>query len=161
MLNKKLPIIPPLPLSRLSQQGAADCLAACAAMALAYTEQTMPYTELVKLLKIGPIGAPRRNILNLTSRGIAVTYREANLTILAETYLQVGEPVIVFVDTGELHYWSTATNHAIIVVGLDEENVVALDPAFSDSALTIPHDEFQLAWLNCDYACAIIHRQRQ
>lgn len=158
MPPRKLPIIPPLPVPLFSQQGEVDCLAACAAMVLAYTEQSIPYPQLLHTLQIGPIGAPRRNISNLARHGISVTYREASLAVLAETYLEVGEPVIVFVDTGELHYWSIAVNHAIVVIGLDEEHVLALDPAFSTSIQAIPHEEFQLAWINGDYTCAVIHR---
>lgn len=157
MPSKKLPSIPALPVPHLKQEGEADCLAACAAMVLAYIGRPQPYDQLLKLLQIGPIGAPRRNITNLSRLGLPVTYREATLTILAETYLQAGTPVIVFVDTAELHYWSRAANHAVVVIGLDEYNVLVLDPAFPDSPITIPHEEFQLTWLNGDYTCAIIH----
>jgi predicted double-glycine peptidase len=54
--------------------------------------------------------------------------------------------------------WQLVTNHAVVVVGLDEDNVTVLDPAFPDAPQSIPHDEFHLAWLNGDYSCAIIHR---
>ncbi len=73
------------------------------------------------------------------------------LTILAEDYLQKGEPVIAFVDTGELSYWSRITNHALIVVGLDEEHVMVLDPAFSSTLRLIPHVELRTSYLNGDY----------
>lgn len=158
MPSKKLPIIPPLPVPFHKQEAESDCLAACATMLLRYIGCPLPYSQLVRLLQIGPIGAPRRNIVNLTQVGYHVTYREATLTILAEDYLQKGEPVIAFVDTGELSYWSRITNHALVVVGLDEENVLVLDPAFSATLRLIPHEEFQLAWLNGDYACGIIHK---
>lgn len=111
------------------------------------------------LLQTGLIGAPRRNIIHLTQIGYNVTYREATLTILAEDYLQKGEPVIAFVDTGELSYWSRITNHAVVIVGLDEENVLVLDPVFSATVRPIPQDEFQLPWLNGDYACGVIHKK--
>ena len=158
MPNKKLPIIPPLPVPFHKQEANADCLAACATMVLNYLGRPFPYAQLIRLLQIGPIGAPRRNIVNLAQAGYRVTYREATLTILAEDYLQKGEPVIAFVDTGELSYWSRTANHALVVVGLDEENVLVLDPAFSATVRSIPHEEFQLAWLNGDYTCGVIHQ---
>jgi ABC-type bacteriocin/lantibiotic exporter with double-glycine peptidase domain len=158
MPSKKLPTIPPLPVPQISQTDDGDCLAACAAMVLAYNGQAVSYAQLLKLLQITPIGAPRRKILNLAQLGINVTYREASLTILAETYLQAGEPVIAFVDTGELHYWSKTTNHAVVVIGLDEDNVIVLDPALPNNPQAIACDEFHLAWLNRDYSCAIIHQ---
>ncbi len=127
-------------------------------MSLAYIGHPVPYPQLLKTLQIGPVGAPRRNITNLSRLGVSVTYREATLDILAETYLQAAEPVIVFIDTAELHYWSRATNHAVVVIGLDETSVLVLDPASPHTQQAIPHEEFQLAWLNGDYTCAIIHR---
>jgi len=54
-------------------------------MVLAFNGQSVSCAQLLKLLKITPIGAPRRNIQNLAQLGINVTYREASLAILAET----------------------------------------------------------------------------
>jgi hypothetical protein len=34
--------------------------------------------------------------------------------------LQEEHPVIVFVRTGELPYWTYSTDHALVVVGYDE-----------------------------------------
>jgi ABC-type bacteriocin/lantibiotic exporter with double-glycine peptidase domain len=153
-----LPNIPALNVPHRSQTQQADCLAACAAMVLSHFEITVPYNRLLSLLNIGKIGAPRRNILNLTQLGINVIYREATLSILAE-YLQAGIPVIAFVDTNELPYWTIVSNHAITIVGLDNDTVIALDPAFEASLFSIPRGDFELAWGNADYACAIISPQ--
>jgi ABC-type bacteriocin/lantibiotic exporter with double-glycine peptidase domain len=123
-------------------------------MALAYLDHSVAYAELLTLLRIGPLGTPRRNV-RLAQLGLDITYREATLPIMA-TYLQAGHPVIAFVDTTELTYWSFATNHAVIVIGLDATDVIVNDPAFDTAPHRIPHDEFELAWLNCDNACAVI-----
>ncbi|MBN1887789.1 MAG: C39 family peptidase, partial [Thermoflexales bacterium] len=149
----------PKPVPHREQTMPADCLAACAAMLLDYLEQPIPYLRLVKLLGIGPIGAPRRNILRLTQLGLQVTYRQATLPILAD-YLHAEQPVIVFLDTGELAYWSTATNHAVVLVGLEGDDVLVNDPAFPSAPQRIPRDDFELAWLNSDNACAIIERNQ-
>lgn len=132
----------------------ADCLAACAAMVLDFLGQLHSYAELLDLLGIGPYGAPRRNILRLTALGLRVDYGEATPGILA-AYLKDGQPVIAFVDTRELPYWSESTNHAVVVASLDEEAVLVYDPAF-DNPQVVPREDFELAWLECDNVCALI-----
>ena len=141
-------------ISLYKQMQQADCLAACAAMVLAHFGQPLPYAELLTLLDIGPYGAPRRNILRLTTLGLKVDYGEATTGILA-AHLKHARPVIAFVDTGELPYWSESTNHAVVVVGLDDDAVLVYDPAF-DSPQTVPRESFELAWLECDNVCAVI-----
>lgn len=155
-----LPSVSALAVPHHRQSGPSDCLAACAAMVLGYLGKTAPYGKLLSLLKIGPIGAPRRNILNLARlRGVSVVYREATLSILTQ-YLQAGVPVIVFVDTGELAYWSSTTNHAVVVVGSEGDDILVHDPAVEDAPVRIPVGEFDLAWLNADNACAILSMDR-
>lgn len=144
-----------LPVPHREQQQAADCLAACAAMVLSYLERPEPYGRLLSILGIGTIGAPRRNVLRLARLGVDVEYREATLPILAR-YLQAGQPVVAFVDTGELPYWPVSTNHAVVVVGIDEETVWINDPAFSNAPVAVSVAEFDLAWFNGDNACAVI-----
>jgi len=147
--------IPALPVPHRKQEQASDCLAACAAMVLAYLGRPTDYAHLLNVLDIGPLGTLRRNVLRLTRLGLDVIYREATLAIVAE-YLQAGRPVIAFVDTAELAYWKTATNHAVVILGLDSEHVIINDPAFDTTPHYIPREEFELAWLNCDNACAIV-----
>jgi len=129
-------------------------------MVLNYFEVAVPYRRLLALLRIGPIGAPRRNVMYLTQLGIRVIYREATLSILAE-YLQAQIPVIAFVDTAELPYWTGISNHSITIIGLDSDTVIALDPAFDASPFYISRGDFELAWGNADFACAIITPQQQ
>jgi len=147
--------IPPLPVPHREQAAGSDCLAACVAMVLEYLGRPVAYDRLLTLLDIGPIGAPRRNVLRLSRLQLDVTYHEATLAILA-AYLRAGHPVIVFMDTGELSYWSVTTNHALVVLGLDEVYVLVNDPAFAHAPQRIAHTEFELAWLNGDNTCAII-----
>lgn len=135
----------------------ADCLAACAAMVLDYLGLSLPHTKLLNLLDTGPYGAPRRNILRLTTLGLEVNYGEATPSILA-AYLESEHPVIAFVDTGELPYWSESTNHAVVVAGINAEAVLLYDPAF-DSPQVVLRGDFELAWLECDNVCALITRR--
>lgn len=119
-----------------------------------YLGQPVLYERLLALLHIGPYETPRSNILRLESLGARVTYREATLDILAN-YLNAGQPVIAFVDTGHLHYWSESTNHAVVVVGLGEEGILLYDPAFDDPQAVCIR-EFDLAWMECDGMRAVI-----
>jgi ABC-type bacteriocin/lantibiotic exporter with double-glycine peptidase domain len=66
MPQTELPVIPPLPVRHYKQTQLADCLAACAAMVLDYLQKSIAYERLLRLLGIGLIGAPRRNILQLS-----------------------------------------------------------------------------------------------
>jgi hypothetical protein len=117
-------------------------------MVLDYLHRPVPYVRLLSLLGISPIGAPRRNILRLTRLGgLEVIYRTATLSLVAQ-YLLTGAPV--------MSYWSSTTNHALVVVGMDNENVLVHDPACLRFPISIPHLEFDLAWLNSDNACAVV-----
>lgn len=146
-----------LPVPHLEQLQQSDCLAACAAMVLAYLGEDVDYRRLLTLLDIGSYGAPRRNIIRLARLGVDVVYREANVALLLDT-LRHGEPVIAFVDTGELSYWTEVTNHAVVVIGAEGDFVLINDPAVDEGAMPVQIAEFELAWLNADYACAIIQR---
>ena len=85
MPKDSLPNVAALNVPHYAQKGLSDCLAACAAMVLAYHGKPTPYSKLLELLKISPIGAPRRNILNLSRlRGVTVIYREATLPIAVQ-----------------------------------------------------------------------------
>jgi predicted double-glycine peptidase len=65
-------------------------------------------------------------------------------------------PPIVFVSTQDLSYWDEATQHAVVIAGIDETHVSLHDPAFPDAPKTIPIDEFMLAWLEMDEFYALI-----
>ena len=69
-----------------------------------------------------------------------------------------GQPCIVFVRTGDLPYWSYATSHAVVVVGIDDDNVYLNDPYFEKAPQRVSHDEFLLAWSEFDYTYAVISR---
>ncbi len=153
------PHIPSLNVPHHEQTQVADCLAACVSMALDYLGHSIDYPQLLDILRIGPLGAPRRNVLRLNRLKVDVTYHEATFSLIA-AYLQAGQPVIAFVDTGELAYWSVTTNHAVVVIGLDAEYVIVNDPAFASAPQRILVGEFELAWLNCDNACVVIDSNR-
>ena len=146
-----------LPVPHQKQRRDGDCLAACAAMMLDYLGLNVPYANLLELLRIKSFGAPASNIRLLEQLSLTVTYRVTNMTEL-ENLLVSGQPVIVFVRTGELPYWHYQTDHALVVVGFDEANVFVNDPYFDDAPITVTRGDFELAWLERDCFFAAIAR---
>jgi len=144
-----------LAVPHLLQRSDGDCLAACAAMMLAYLNRAMDYAELLSLLRIKPHGAPAGNIRLLASLNLNVVYSKTDMVGL-EAMLQQGHPVIVFVRTGELPYWTYSTNHALLVVGYDESQLYVNDPYCSEAPIAVPRGDFELAWLEHDYRYALI-----
>lgn len=144
-----------LPVPHRRQQADGDCLAACAAMVLSYWQRDVTYSALLLLLRIQPYGAPASNIRFLSNLGVSVIYSSTNVSGL-QSLLDQGNPVIVFVRTGELPYWTYATDHAVVVVGIDEGHVYVNDPDRSDAPIAVPIGDFELAWLEKDYAYALI-----
>jgi len=138
------------------QQQPADCLAACAAMILGYLGVQVAYDRLLKLLKIEPFGSSAYNLRYLSSLGVNISIDVRDMTTLREL-IQVGTPVIVLVDTGELLYWSQKTNHVVVAVGFDEEQIFVNDPAFASHPIAVDQITFELAWLGFDYLSAVIN----
>lgn len=137
------------------QQNEGDCLAACAAMVLDYLNHSIDYPRLLQLLKSKPIGAPASNIRVLEQLNLSVTYRVTDMGGI-ENLLAQGQPVIVFVRTGELPYWDYSTDHAIVVVGIDDAAVYVNDPYFTQAPIAVSRGDFELAWLERDYYYALI-----
>jgi ABC-type bacteriocin/lantibiotic exporter with double-glycine peptidase domain len=138
-----------------SQHSDGDCLAACAAMVLAHLGHTIDYPQLLKLLKIKPYGAPAGNVRLLENLGLNAVYSKTGLPGL-QAMLQEEHPVIVFVRTGELPHWTYSTDHALVVVGYDENLLYVNDPAYPEAPVTVPRGDFELAWLERDYFYALI-----
>lgn len=124
-------------------------------MVLSYWQRDVTYSALLLLLRIQPYGAPASNIRFLSNLGVSVIYSSTNVSGL-QSLLDQGNPVIVFVRTGELPYWTYATDHAVVVVGIDEGHVYVNDPDRSDAPIAVPIGDFELAWLEKDYAYALI-----
>lgn len=144
-----------LTVSHRQQTQQADCLAACAAMVLHYLQIPISYNKLTQLLKVDAIGAPFRNLNNLQSLGLSILIEEASLQSLIG-YLEVGLPLIVVVDTNQLSYWHEATNHAVVVVGIENETIYLNDPDLNVAPQMVSLAEFELAWLEKDYLMAVI-----
>lgn len=144
-----------LPVLHRRQKQQADCLAACAAMVLDYLHVPIPYERLVRLLQVDAIGTPFRNLRQLQQLGLSIHIGAGSVQSLRDR-LEEGLPSIVAVDTAQLSYWDEATDHAIVVVGMDEQQVYVNDPDGADAPQSISLAAFELAWLEKDYLCAVV-----
>jgi ABC-type bacteriocin/lantibiotic exporter with double-glycine peptidase domain len=85
--------------SHYQQRQQAECLAACAAMVLDYVQVPVSYERLLRLLRIGPAGAPFRNLRYLEALGLSVLIERGEIATL-QSHLERGLPPLAFVDTG-------------------------------------------------------------
>lgn len=145
-----------LPVSHIIQRQQADCLATCVAIVLEYLVVPYNYNGLLKQLQITAFGAPFSNIRDLRILGVVVAFRKGDIGYLRQC-LHRGWPVIVAVDTTQLSYWEEDTNHAVVVIGIDRHTIALSDPGITHAPQLVALDEFELAWLENDYVCAVLH----
>lgn len=147
-----------LPVKHIPQEEPAGCLAACAQMALQYLGLLKSQPELNRLFGTTPAGTPRSRLDRLSRFGMSVETLLGNAMSLSQM-IDADLPVIAFVRTGQLtSYWRTDAQHALLVVGYDEESLFVNDPAFQSAPIQILWDEFVLAWLEMDYVMSVIRR---
>jgi ABC-type bacteriocin/lantibiotic exporter with double-glycine peptidase domain len=140
----------------MPQREQGECLAACAAMLLRYIGLSVNYDQLLKLLRVKTnVGAPASNIRYLEALGVTVVYKQGNWAELQDQLMN-NHPCMTPVQTGELSYWAEQSDHAVVVVGLDEEFIYLNDPAFPNAPIQLSRGEFDLAWLERDEAYAVV-----
>ncbi len=135
------------------------CLPACVQMVLGYLGFHSTQNHLARELDVRtPLGAPASNVTRLHSDVLDVTFTSGDLDDV-RAHLAHNWPPIVFVQASELPHWhGHISQHAIVVVGVDEQSVHILDPAASALPLAIPIGDFLLAWSELDYIYALIVR---
>jgi predicted double-glycine peptidase len=97
---------------------------------------------------------------HLRSDALDVTLNSGTLGDL-QLHLAQGYPPIVFVQAGELPHWrGRVSQHAVVVVHVDENAVYVLDPAADPNPIAVPLGDFLLAWSEMEYLYALIVRVR-
>ena len=141
------------------QQTQADCLAACTSMVLEYLGIVYAYDHLLRILGTTEDGTPFTNLLRLTATlNLSVVYgKEREALTVFERSISIGLPVIVAVQTWPLTYWQLIdTAHAVVVIGLDDENIYLHDPYFAGAPQIVDLDSFLTAWSEWDFEYAIV-----
>lgn len=146
-----------LPVVHLHQPQTGECLPTCVAMVLHYRGVDVNYAQLTKLLGTIPgFGTPSFRLLDVgRSLGVKVEYGQGNLATLYG-HLQRNCPPIVFVQTGQLPYWTEDAHHAVVVVGMSGNEIFLNDPAIAQAPIAVPLGDFDLAWLERDELYAAI-----
>lgn len=126
-------------------------------MVLGFVGRPVEYPQLLALLRIRNFGAPAGNIRNLAQVGLSVTYSVTDVDGLIRL-LQEGIAAIIFLRTGDLPYWQHNSDHAVVVVGFDNDTqlIYLNDPYFDEAPIAVPLSDFELAWLERDYHYAVI-----
>jgi len=124
-------------------------------MVLSYLGRNESYEHLVQLLGTRWFGTPSENILRLEQINIHVALRELSLAEI-EAALRRQQPIIAFVNTADLPYWSIASNHVVVVVGINEQFVYVNDLYFAEAPQILPRPAFELSQQIFDYRCALL-----
>lgn len=123
-------------------------------MGLDYLGRSKSREFLRELLGTRWFGTPAANILRLQQLGLRVTLDEIPRAGIAG-HLAHGLPVIAFISTADLSYWTVDTDHAVVVVGMDENSVYLNDPYHTDETQPVTHAAFELSQLRFNHLCAV------
>lgn len=147
----KLPLIP--------QSTDGYCLQACVRMILSAWQDDVSEAELSRLFGSTQYGTPSSRVTRLSQRGYTVEYRTATLQEI-NRWLAARIPIIAFVQTEFLEYWAHLENtrHAVVIVGIDNQNVYLNDPLFESAPQVASIDGFLAAWAEMDEVVAMIKR---
>ncbi|MDL1895323.1 hypothetical protein FBQ82_03560 [Anaerolineae bacterium CFX7] len=144
-----------LSVSRLSQRGEGDCLPTCAQMVLTWLGRGKSWEFLCELFGTRSFGTPAANILRLRQIGVRVTLDEIPRSSITN-YLARNQPVIAFINTADLPYWTVDTDHAVVVIGMDKTNVYLNAPYYADQTQQVTHAAFELSQLRFNHLCAVL-----
>ena len=131
----------------------------CAQMVLAYLGVTVGDEELSRQLGTTDRGTPFPNLERLEALGLFVEVDHYGDLSLFEQMIAVGLPVIVAVKTLNWAHWGhVITDHAVVVVGIDQQNgmIYSHDPAFAAAPIELSLIEFEGGWIERDQQYAVI-----
>jgi hypothetical protein len=126
-------------------------------MVLAYLGISRTQESLARMMGVViPVGVPSSRIKKLASLKITVTYQQGTLDDIHD-WLNQDVPVIVFLLMSELPHWrGQELQHAVVIVGLDDQNVYLMDPALETGPTLVPVNDFMLAWDEMDNSYATL-----
>lgn len=143
-----------------SQDEIGYCFPACVQMALSHLDIYFSQQRLASRLGvIRGIGVPASSIHRLSSKSIVTVYETEATLLEVESWIERSIPVIASVQTSELSYWKgQIAQHAVLIVGLDEDLVYVLDPAQEPDVIATSIDEFLLAWDEMGFTYSLLYK---
>ena len=121
-----------------------DCLPACIYMVLGFLGSSVKYEELLRLCKTNRYGTTLIEAAEALERlRFSVSVVNMGLSDLTKC-VKGGVPVIAFVDPYYFPWVKVHCGHAVVVVGVDEENFMILDPLVGEKKC--PFSVFLSAW---------------
>jgi ABC-type bacteriocin/lantibiotic exporter with double-glycine peptidase domain len=130
-------------------------------MVLDYLGIARSQDELARLMGVViPIGVPSSRIKKLQTLGLTVIYQDGTIDDIRH-WLEQDRPVVVFLLMSELPHWrGEELQHAVVVIGMDEQTVYLLDPALESGPTPTPIGDFWLAWDEMDNRYAVLIQKR-
>jgi hypothetical protein len=129
-------------------------------MVLTYLGIDVGYSRLRKLLRAGEFFTPFSHLSRLETLGLTVIRGELGQVTIFEANIAEGLPVIVGVRTLNWRHWGKlATEHAVVVVGIDtkQDAIYVNDPYFVAAPIEMSLTEFMIGWEEKDRQYAAIH----
>lgn len=116
-------------------------------MILDYLQIPYSYPRLLQQLQTQSFGTWFRNLSSLESYGLSVLVELGDIETI-QRHLASGLPCIAYVDTEYLvSYWNEATNHAVVITGIEGDLIHLNDPFFSMAPQVVSINEFLPAWI--------------
>jgi ABC-type bacteriocin/lantibiotic exporter with double-glycine peptidase domain len=145
-----------LSVPHVQQHDTSWCLPACVAMVSAYLQQPLLQDDVARWLGTRGVGTLSSRIVRLNRHGFEVYYGTGSLAAL-ESWLAQELPCILFVRTGDLlPYWRVDTPHAVVVAGVEVDQVAMFDPGLSMAPAIVSTGNLLLAWSHFDYTYAVL-----
>jgi ABC-type bacteriocin/lantibiotic exporter with double-glycine peptidase domain len=135
-----------------------SCVAACARMVLAHFGCQQTEEALRQLLSTQPSGTRARNVASLAILGFDVSLQASNVSQLRDA-ISTNTPVIVFLETGALDYWTLDVFHVVVLVGIDSTTVYLNDPFFDTAPHSLSLAKFEKAWAKTRQFAAFVRPQ--
>jgi len=144
-----------LAIPHFQQSADGRCLEACVCMILAYWQNPILESQISELFSSTEIGTPSSRVLRLSQWGYEVIYRSSTIEELQAWLLQ-DIPVIAFVHTQFLDYWQKDSPHAVVIAGIDDNQIYLHDPAFQAPPQACSLEGFWAGWIEMDEVVAVI-----
>lgn len=148
--------MPVLPVKHFTQESEAGCLAACSQMILRTLNIKKSQYQLNRLYQTTPFGVPFSRVTRLEKFGVTISLNTFGDEVALYRMIDQHIAPIVFLRTQPLPYWQADTQHAVVVIGYDDDHFLVNDPAFLQAPQSVTIEALLLAWDYMDYAYSTI-----